>query len=124
MWPWAVRYRFRARRHRVRTRARSTSPRPTTDGRPARAARVREAMRGKATVALVLFILVVETREAYCASVSGTAQVTVFRALSITANRTLPFGTLIRPAAGSGTAGNSSPGGGGAPVGGGSLSCP
>ena len=82
----------------------------------------RRAMRIKAPVALVLFLFVAETRPAYCASASGTAQVTIFRALSITANRTLRFGTLIRPAAGSGTAVIDTTGTGGLTVGGGVTS--
>src|SRR5258706_15348833 len=77
------------------------------------------AMRSKASVALVLFAIFAQTRPAICASASGTAQVTVFRALSITANRTLRFGTLIRPAAGSGTAVIDTVGSGGLPGGGG-----
>src|SRR5258706_8026977 len=80
------------------------------------------AMRSKASVALVLFAIFAQTRPAICASASGTAQVTVFRALSITANRTLRFGTLIRPAAGSGTAVIDTVGSGGLTVGGGVTS--
>jgi hypothetical protein len=76
-------------------------------------------MRSKAAVALALMLLVAETGPAYCANVSGTAQVTVFRALSITANRTLRFGTLIRPVSGSGTAVIDTVGAGALTVGGG-----
>jgi Domain of unknown function (DUF4402) len=79
-------------------------------------------MRSKASVAVVAFILAAATRPAHCANVNGTAQVTVFRALSITANRTLRFGTLIRPSAGSGTAVIDTVGTGGLAVGGGVAS--
>ena len=79
-------------------------------------------MRSKASVALVLFLLIAPMRPAYCANVSGTAQVTVFRALSISANRTLRFGTLIRPASGSGTAVIDTVGTGGLTTGGGVAS--
>ena len=76
-------------------------------------------MRSKSSVALIAFFLVMAVRPAFCASSSGTAQVTVFRALSITANRTLRFGTLIRPQSGSGTAVIDTVGAGGLSVGGG-----
>lgn len=80
------------------------------------------AMRSKASVALILFLCVAGAHPAQCASVSGTAQVTVLRALSITANRTLRFGTLIRPASGSGTAVIDTAGTGGLTLGGGVAS--
>lgn len=72
---------------------------------------------GRASVALSL--LLIGTQPGRCANSSGTAQVTVFRALSITANRTLRFGTLIRPSSGSGTAVIDTAGAGGLTVGGG-----
>jgi len=76
-------------------------------------------MRTKSFVALIFFFLIAAVRPAFCASSSGTAQVTVFRALSIAANRTLRFGTLIKPQSGSGTAVIDTVGGGGLSVGGG-----
>jgi len=54
-------------------------------------------MRTKVSVALAAILVFAGTLPAYSASVNGTAQVTVFRALTVAANSSLAFGSFIRP---------------------------
>jgi hypothetical protein len=77
-------------------------------------------MRIGSSAVLVVLSMWVGTSSALSDTQTGTAQVTVVRALSITPNRaTLNFGILIRPPAGTGTATIDTTGTGGIAVAGG-----